>query len=276
MKNFTKRTLTGIIYVILLLAGTMIHPLVFGVVFAIMLFFVQLEFYKLVENSGYYCPHKRVGLILGVLLFAVCFGVVYKLLPIIFSLLFIPFLTLIFLFEILRVDSQVLKNATITLAGFIYVAVPISLLNFIVFSGFPGTPVFYPSTLVGIFFVVWAYDSAAYLIGSKWGRNKIHKKISPNKTWEGFIAGAVFGLIMGIVNAVLFQRLTVASWLAIASVIVLFGTLGDLFESKIKRELKVKDSGTIMPGHGGLLDRVDSLLFAIPFIFIWLIISGNI
>ena len=253
MKNFTKRTLTGVIYVILMLAGTLIHPLVFVTVFAVMLFFVQLEFYKLVENSGY-CPHKIVGLILGIALFLVCFGVVYGILPVSFSLLFIPFSTLIFLFEILRVDSKVLQNATITLAGFIYVALPFGLLNFIVFSGFPDSLVFYPSTLVGIFFIIWAYDSTAYLVGSRFGKHKIHEKISPNKTWEGFIGGAVFGLIMGIINAVLFQRLTVNSWLAVAGILVVFGTLGDLFESKIKRELNVKDSGTVMPGHGGLLD----------------------
>ncbi|HKJ79395.1 MAG TPA: CDP-archaeol synthase [Prolixibacteraceae bacterium] len=275
MKNFTKRTLTGIIYMTLMLGGTMIHPIVFAVVFAVFLFFVQLEFYNLVENGGY-CPHKRVGLSLGILLFLVSFGVVYKILPVTYSLVFIPFTTLIFLFEILRVDSQVLRNATITLAGFIYVAVPFGLLNFIVFSGFPEQPVFYPSTLAGIFFIVWAYDSMAYLVGSKFGKHKIHVKISPKKSWEGFIAGTVAGLIMGIANAVLFQRLSVSSWLAIAAIIILFGTLGDLFESKIKRELKLKDSGTIMPGHGGLLDRVDSLLFALPFIFIWLFISGNI
>ncbi len=275
MKDLVVRSLTGTVFIILMLAGTIIHPLVYAVVFGITLILVQFEFYKLVENSGY-CPHKIIGLVLGILLFAVCFGVVYNLLPVSYTLLFIPFLTLIFLFEILRVDSKVLKNATITLAGFIYVAVPFSILNFIVFSGFPKTSIFNPSTLLGIFFIVWTYDSMAYFIGSTLGRHKIHEKISPKKTWEGFIGGAIFGLIMGVINAVLFERLSLESWLVIAVIIVLFGTLGDLFESKIKRELNVKDSGTIMPGHGGFLDRFDSLLFALPFIFIWLVVSGNI
>ena len=274
MKNFTLRTITGVIYVGLMLAGTIIHPLVFAFVFASMLFFVEFEFYKLVENAGYN-PHKVVGLVLGVLLFTICFGISYNILAITFSIIFIPFLILIFLFEILRSDSKVLENATITLTGFIYIAVPFSLTNFIVFSGVPGSSKFYPSTLVGIFFIVWVYDSVAYLVGSKFGRHKIHEKISPNKTWEGFIAGAVFGLVTGIVNAVIFQRLSVISWLVISCIVVVFGTLGDLFESKIKRELNVKDSGSVLPGHGGLLDRFDSLLFALPFIFIWLIFSGN-
>ncbi len=275
MKDFTIRTLTGSVYVVLMLAGTAFHPLVYGVLFTFTLFLVLLEFYKLVENSGYN-PHKTIGLILGILLYLVSFGVGYGLIPILFSLIFIPFLTMIFLFEILRIESMVLKNATITLAGFVYVAVPFSLLNFIVFSGFPGKPDFNPTTLIGIFFIVWVYDSVAYLAGSSFGKHKIHEKISPNKTWEGFIAGAVFGMIMGILNALVFQRLTVVSWMVIAGIIILFGTLGDLFESKIKRELNIKDSGTILPGHGGLLDRFDSLLFAVPFIFIWLVLSGNV
>jgi phosphatidate cytidylyltransferase len=258
-----------------MLAGILVHPVVFALIFATVLFLVQHEFYKILENAGY-IPHKVVGLALGVLLFAICFGVVYNILPITFCLIFIPFITLVFLFELFRSDSKVLENATITLTGFVYVAVPFSLINFIVFPGLLEEPVYYPSTLLGIFFIIWIYDSVAYLVGSRFGKHKIHEKISPNKTWEGLIAGAVFGLVTGILNAVIFQRLSVLSWLIISMVIVVFGTLGDLFESKIKRELNVKDSGSILPGHGGLLDRFDSLLFALPFIFIWLIISGNI
>lgn len=275
MKNITQRALTGVIYVSLMLVATIIHPLVFALVFATILFFVQLEFYKLVENAGYN-PHKVVGLVFGLLLFVICFGIVYNIIPVVFSAIFIPLMILIFLLEILRTDSKVLENATITLAGFIYVAVPFSVANFIIFYGLPPNSIFSPWTLVGIFVIVWIYDSVAYLAGSQFGRHKIHEKISPNKSWEGLIAGSIFGLITGILNAVIFQQLSVINWLIIAAIVIVFGTLGDLFESKIKRELNVKDSGSILPGHGGLLDRFDSLLFALPFIFIWLLISGNL
>ena len=102
------------------------------------------------------------------------------------------------------------------------------------------------------------------------------ERISPKKSWEGFIGGAVFAIIMGIVNAVLFQALSMISWGVIAALTVIFGTLGDLFQSKLKREIGVKDSGNILPGHGGFLDRLDSLLFVIPAIFTWLVCSGKL
>jgi phosphatidate cytidylyltransferase len=116
----------------------------------------------------------------------------------------------------------------------------------------------------------------AYLFGSKFGKHKIHKKISPNKSWEGFIGGSVFALITGFLNSMLFNQLSISSWLFVALLVIVFGTLGDLFESIIKRRLKVKDSGTMLPGHGGLLDRFDSLLFVIPVVYVWLNLSGNL
>jgi phosphatidate cytidylyltransferase len=149
------------------------------------------------------------------------------------------------------------------------------LMNFIVFPQYPEKPFFSPWILMGVFFIVWVYDSMAYLAGSRFGKHKINEKISPQKTWEGFIAGTVFALVMGILNAIIFQNPGIISWLIMASIVVIFGTLGDLFESKIKRKLKIKDSGNVLPGHGGLLDRFDSLFFVIPVIFIWLIFSGN-
>lgn len=115
----------------------------------------------------------------------------------------------------------------------------------------------------------------AYLIGSKLGRNKIYEKISPNKTWEGFIGGAVFTIAAGILCSLILNHLTLTDWIVIASIVIIFGTLGDLFESIIKRRLNVKDSGTMLPGHGGLLDRFDSLLFVIPVVFVWLSLTGN-
>jgi phosphatidate cytidylyltransferase len=129
---------------------------------------------------------------------------------------------------------------------------------------------------MGVFFIVWVYDSMAYLVGSMFGKHKINEKISPNKTWEGFTAGAIFALVMGVLNAVIFQEPDIVNWLIIAAIVVAFGTLGDLFESKIKRKLNVKDSGSVLPGHGGLLDRLDSLLFVIPVIYVWLTFSGNL
>jgi len=130
LNDLIKRTVTGCFYVVLMLAGTAIHPLIFAVIFAVVLFFTQLEFYRLVENAGS-SPLKPAGLILGLLLFGTCFGMVYGIIPRNSFLVFIPVLTLLFLFEIFRDNSKEIQNSAVTLTGFVYVAVPFSLFNFI-------------------------------------------------------------------------------------------------------------------------------------------------
>ena len=274
MNNLQKRSLTGIVFVAVLLGGTIFHPVSFFLVFGALLFFTQLEFYRLIEKAGF-SPQKKVGLTLGILLFATCAAIVNGFIPAQLCLLFIPMLIFLFLFEVLRNQNGALQNSALTLLGFVYIAIPFSLLNFIVFPGFPTNTAFHPWILAGVFFVVWMYDSTAYLFGTKFGKHKMCKTISPKKSWEGFIAGTVFAIVMGILNAVILQSLSMLSWMIIALLAVVFGTFGDIFESKIKRELNIKDSGNILPGHGGFLDRFDSLLFAIPVVFIWLILAGN-
>ncbi len=275
MNNLQKRSLTGIVFVAVLLGGTIFHPVSFILIFGALLFFTQLEFYRLIEKAGF-SPQKTVGLTLGILLFATCAAIVNGFIPAQLCLLFIPMLIFLFLFEVLRNQNGALQNSALTLLGFVYIAIPFSLLNFIVFPGFPTNTSFHPWILAGVFFIVWMYDSMAYLFGTKFGKHKMCKTISPKKSWEGFIAGTVFAMVMGILNAVIFQSLSMLSWMIVALLAVVFGTFGDIFESKIKRELNIKDSGNILPGHGGFLDRFDSLLFAIPVVFIWLILAGNI
>ena len=251
-----------------MLGGIIIHPFVFAPVFAIILFFTQSEFYKIAEQAKF-APQKKIGLILGLLLFILFFLTANKIIPQPFILLSVPFMFFVFIGELFRKKSSVLKNGGITLLGLVYVALPFSLMNFIVFAQTSGNS-FYPWILVGILFIIWIYDSMAYVSGSLLGKHKIAAKISPAKSWEGLIGGTIFAVIMGIVNAVLFQEIDMFNWIVIALITVIFGTIGDFFESKLKREIGIKDSGNILPGHGGLLDRFDSLLFAIPVIFVWL------
>jgi len=158
----------------------------------------------------------------------------------------------------------------ITTAGVVYVAIPFGLLNFIELHSKGEEAGFYPWILVGIFLIIWMYDSMAYSFGSLLGKHKICERISPLKSWEGLVGGAIFALAMGYGNSLWIKEINVVNWLVIAVLIVIFGTSSDFFESKLKREAGVKDSGSILPGHGGLLDRFDTLLFAIPVIFVWL------
>lgn len=259
-----------------MLGGTLIHPIAFAVVFGALLFFTQFEFYNLVEKGGYK-PSKWVSTILGVLFFLICFGIASGLLPKQFGFSFIPIALFLLIFEIFSSKENTIGNSGLNLLGFAYIAAPFGLMNFVVNSSANGqNSSFYPWILVGVFLILWVNDSFAYFVGSSFGKHKMCEKISPKKSWEGLIGGAIFGIIMGIINAVLFQAISMTSWIVVATLTVVFGTLGDLFQSKIKREIGVKDSGNILPGHGGFLDRLDSLLFVIPAIFIWLIFSGNI
>jgi phosphatidate cytidylyltransferase len=127
-----------------------------------------------------------------------------------------------------------------------------------------------PYILLGSFVLVWTNDTFAFLIGKKFGRQKLFERISPKKTVEGFLGGLFFSCIASYFIATFTQTLTFTSWLVLSIIISVFGTLGDLIESKFKRQANVKDSGAIMPGHGGLLDRLDSIIFAAPFIYLFL------
>jgi phosphatidate cytidylyltransferase len=275
LNEFLKRLLTGIIFVALILAGTVIHPLIFIPVFLFFLILTQYEFYKLIEKAGY-TPQTLVGSVIGGLFFIICSLTVQKIIPYNYCLIIIPAIIVMFSFEVLRKKPHALQNSMLTLGGFVYTVIPFSLLNFIVYPGFPGDSQFNSCILIGIFIVVWTYDSMAYAGGILFGKHKMCKNISPKKSWEGVISGAVFAIMAGIMNAVIFQSLSIFNWIVSAIIIVVFGTAGDLFESKIKRDLNIKDSGTALPGHGGFLDRFDSLLFVIPIIYIWLIFGGNI
>lgn len=258
-----------------MLAGIIIHPYLFAPVFAALLFLTLSEYYKISLNIDL-LPQKIAGLISGILLFTIFFLVANNLIARQFILvtLLIPFIVL--LAELFGKGEACFKNSAITLFGIVYVALPFGLLNFLIIPGNQTGSHFYPWILVGVFLIIWIYDSMAYVSGSLLGKHKIYAKISPKKSWEGLIGGAVFAVITGILNAVLFNKLSITNWIIIALLIVIFGTSGDFFESKLKRETGVKDSGNIMPGHGGMLDRFDSLLFAVPVIYIWLSLFGNI
>lgn len=127
-----------------------------------------------------------------------------------------------------------------------------------------------PSILLGSFILIWVNDSFAYLVGKNFGKQKLFEKISPKKTVEGFLGGLFFSCVASYFIATFTQTLTFTNWLILSIIISVFGTIGDLIESKFKRQAKVKDSGIIMPGHGGLLDRLDSIIFAAPFIYLFL------
>jgi phosphatidate cytidylyltransferase len=167
--------------------------------------------------------------------------------------------------------SQI-KNWTYSFFAYIYIILPLVCLIFIHTKN--------PLYALALFSFIWINDTFAYLVGIKFGKHKLAEKISPKKTWEGFFGGLVFAIFAGF----LFDYFTsdeitkivepdsLFKWIGMSIVVVIFGTLGDLIESWFKRSLGVKDSGTILPGHGGLLDRLDSILFAAPVALVYLLL----
>jgi phosphatidate cytidylyltransferase len=137
-----------------------------------------------------------------------------------------------------------------------------------------ATDSFQPQRVLGMIFFIWINDTGAYLVGSFIGKHKLYEKISPNKTWEGTLGGAVLAMGLSYVVYLIFPQLAYIHWFIISIIVSVFGTFGDLVESMLKRMAGVKDSGKLMPGHGGVLDRFDSLFFATPFVFCYLALMG--
>ena len=158
------------------------------------------------------------------------------------------------------------KNLWYSVFAYFYIIIPLSCLVFIHWLN--------PLYTLALFAFVWVNDTFAYLVGSAIGKRKLFERISPKKTWEGFFGGLIFAVFAGFLFSHFTADNNLIKWLGLAVVVVIFGTMGDLFESYIKRNLNVKDSGTILPGHGGLLDRLDSILFAAPAALIYLLLAG--
>ncbi len=147
-------------------------------------------------------------------------------------------------------------------------------------SLFPALPGFifdsysyHPHNLLGYFFILWTYDTGAYLAGSKFGKHKLFERISPKKTWEGAIGGALLALTIAYIISLYFTSFSMTNWMIIAIIIIITGTLGDLVKSSFKRSINIKDSGNIIPGHGGILDRFDALFLSAPFVLCYLYIT---
>ena len=268
MNNFFSRVLTGAILVAILLAGIMINRYTFMFIFLILLVACIGEFYQIFENAGRK-PQKFTGTVLGVLVFAINFILATgytKPAQIIIALL--PVIIYIVIAELFRKNTSPFENIAITVFGIVYIAVPISL--FWHFAYRENIYQYNYHLILGFFLLIWTYDSVAYLTGRAFGKRKLFERISPNKSWEGAIGGLIGSLLVAFILFKIFDDLTLVQWFIFASLIVVFGTFGDLVESMLKRSLDIKDSGSMLPGHGGILDRFDAIFLAAPAVYIYL------
>lgn len=271
-KNLGTRILTGFIFVCLLMAGILLGNYYFLVVFSLMTFLTLNEFYTLIVKSAKIDLNKVLNSIAGVYLFVSFFfysklGLVTSFFA--FAVPYLIYLFVLFVSELYKKRSNPIQSIAYSLLGQVYIAFPMALLNYLAF-GSDSIGEYSYGLVLAVFMFIWVNDSFAYLTGSMLGKHKLFERISPKKSWEGFIGGVVFSIIAAIVYSHFCDDLMPASWVGFALIAVIAGTFGDLVESLFKRTLGVKDSGSILPGHGGMLDRIDSLLFAIPALVIYL------
>ncbi len=269
MKNkLLVRTATGLIFVLVLLGGMMINAYVFFGVFLLIQIFSLREFYKLFDKTNIK-PQIAYGLLIGTVVFTVVFLAENKITDNYIYIILVPLLIFLPIMELYKRSEKNIENIAITLMGVVYVAIPFSLFNILSINEFTSNKYDY-SFLLAFFIFIWSNDTGAYLSGSTFGKNKLFERISPKKTWEGLIGGLLVALIAGYVISLFFDDLNLIQWLFFAGIVSIFGTFGDLSESMIKRRLGIKDSGTLLPGHGGLLDRFDSALLAAPAVFFYI------
>ena len=279
LKELIVRTISGVVMLLLFIGALVWSKWSAGALFAVVMLGGLVEFYRLCRKKGFE-PMYSVGIATSVALFVMAFAIFLQwgtpatemtarlvLGALLYTMLIVP---ATFVCEVWRKSSTPIANIATTFMGVIYVALPLSMLLFI------------PQLLVGkwsawammaFVSIIWINDICAYLVGVTIGKHRLCERISPKKSWEGFIGG----LVGAVGFAVLFGHLfggNLVVWGGLGLVSALAGVSGDLVESLMKREANVKDSGKMMPGHGGFLDRFDALLLAVPFVMIYLILMG--
>lgn len=271
MKNLIIRALTGIIFVVVLVSAICIHPIFFLILFCIITELTLWEFGGLVKHYENANLQRAVNVLGGVYLFIATFVYANGLTD---GKIFLPYLLFIMLTMIAELYYKApnpINNWAFTLFAQIYCAGSFSMLNFIgAEPGTPGVMSYTPLFIMAIFIFVWLDDTGAYLVGSLIGKRKLFERISPKKSWEGFFGGLILVLASSQAFAWFAPEISRLNWLGLATTVVLFGTWGDLIESLLKRTLGVKDSGHILPGHGGMLDRFDSVMLAVPASYIYI------
>lgn len=206
----------------------------------------------------------------GVVVYLLVSGILLGLVATVAWVALMPLLLLLGIREMYVHPHGLFLRFCLLVSGILYIALPLSMVNAI--AHYNGT--YQPWLVLGVFFLIWANDTGAYFAGRFLGKTPLFKSISPKKTWEGSVGGFLLTFALAFVAAKLLPQLSLLTWLGIAFLSVTVGTWGDLAESMLKRNVGVKDSGSILPGHGGVLDRLDAVFFVIPFVWAWLQIVG--
>ncbi len=275
MKNFLVRTASGAVMLVVVLGAMLLSKWSFAALMALIAVGGMWEFYRFAEKAGYQ-PMKLLGTFAGLMVF--CLGLAASMffndadehigliLLAASTCTLILIVPLMFICELYRKSSTPIANVATSIMGSLYVALPMALL--LVVPMLLGMGEWNPWIMIFYIFIIWANDVFAYLFGVTLGRHRLFERISPKKSWEGFFGGLFGAMAMGWVAAVVLEAST-PMWIGLALIAAISGVFGDLVESLMKRSVDVKDSGNIIPGHGGWLDRFDALILSAPFVFVY-------
>jgi phosphatidate cytidylyltransferase len=260
MRNLLKRSISGIIYIVIFISSILFSKESYVVLIAIFTFLCIWEFYKMTKLNNFaayvffpavlFLLMKRqdsyaTSIVLGITIFS-SLALMYQL----------------FAKKEIKFTDQRSKLGVV-------IRYIIFSMCFLILLPFYNKS-FHPYFMISILSIIWVNDSFAFLVGKNFGKHKLFPSVSPKKTVEGLLGGLVFSLLAGLFISKYQTDFSLINWLIIALIVSMLGTVGDLVESKFKRQANIKDSGTIMPGHGGVLDRLDSLLFAAPFVYLYI------
>lgn len=266
MNNFIKRTITGAFFVIFIIGSVLLNPWVFASLFLLVSVAGMFEYFRVMARLDLY-PARMTSLLVSVVVYAGVVSVLTGLLSPDYLKAGIVIVPLLLIVELFRNKGNPFRNVAAAMLGIVWIVFPLALL-----SGFFNPAAdrgwIHGGALLGFFLILWIYDSGAYIVGSVAGKRKMLERISPGKSWEGFAGGTAAGLLTAYMISASFLEFSSLEWMLIAIVIIIFGTLGDLIESMLKRSAGIKDSGSLLPGHGGILDRFDAVLVAAPFVYL--------
>ena len=270
--NFLQRAITGILFVGVLVGCILYDPWTFSALFVVISALTIREFGHLINQVEGVSINKNITMLAGVYLYMAVMAFCTNLSG---SKIFLPYLLLIMylmISELYLKKENPLMNWAYSMLSQLYIALPFAMLNVLSFHTSPmDTSVSYnPILPLSVFVFIWLSDTGAYCVGSLIGRHRLFERISPKKSWEGSIGGGIVAIGSSFIFAHYFPIMNMAEWAGLALIVVIFGTWGDLTESLLKRQLHIKDSGAILPGHGGMLDRFDSALMAIPAAVVYL------
>jgi phosphatidate cytidylyltransferase len=264
MSNLQQRLIVGFAGAASIITGICLHQWSYGLLFFVICFFSLREFHSLVNSTGI-GTNKVVGIFLGLLLYLVSFFVATGYLKSSVYIFFFALTFLLFLIELFQTNEKPFERTAFSFLAIVYTALPYALLNYIVIRN--GEYNF--KIILGILLLLWANDTGGYFGGRFLGKHKLYERISPKKTWEGSLSGALLSLIIAYPLYYFFHEFSFVVWMGLSLIIIVAGSLGDLVESQLKRSLSIKDSGSSIPGHGGFLDRFDGLIVSIPFIAVY-------